>query len=370
MNIAPFKATTPNLELITSPESFFDNVKTEFNNYKNNGFFSSSKEPAFFLYTIEVNGKSHSGIVADTDIEDLVSRSKILKHEKTLVSKEQNMMHLILHRQALVKPVLLSFPDQKNITALISRLKKNNPVNHEISFKSNGEIHKFRKITDKKTVKEIAECFAKNLKVTYIADGHHRASTMSLLYGNQRVPGSNKKFNRLLCAFFPFSQLTIESYNRVIDLTDEISPLHFMAKLSNLFHIAPIKSEARPNKRHQLTMLINNEWYSLAWKQKILKAHKDYKSVLDTALFNQHVLNGILNVENVRFDTRIEYISGTKGTKGLKKKVNERPLKVGFCLPSVKPEDIVQTANNGNTLPPKSTWFIPRLRSGFIVKEF
>lgn len=370
MNIFPFKATNPTIDLITSPESFFDNVKTEFINYKQNGFYTQSEEAAFYIYSITKKGKSYSGIIADTDIEDYVSRGKILKHEKTLVSKEQTMIHLILHRQAMVKPVLVAFPEVKEINTLLTRLIKSEPVFREIKFKTNGEAHSFRKITAKKDIEEIKKIFATKLDKTYIADGHHRCSTMGLLYNNDSVPGAKEKFGRLLTAFFPFNQLHIESYNRVIDMTESINAPRFMASLSKYFNIRILEIEDRPTSKHQITMFLEQTWYHLSWKKEYIKSGKKSKEILDTALFNQHVLSEILEINDVRFDTRITYISGAKGTKGLIKKTNEKPLQVGFCLPSVKPKEIISIVDEGRTLPPKSTWFVPRLRSGFIVKEF
>lgn len=370
MNISPFKASCPNIDLIASPESFFDNVKTEFNNYKTNGFYSKDKQAAYYIYTIEVNGRSHSGLIADTHIEDLLSLNKIRKHEKTIVSKEQTMMHLILHRQAMVKPVLLTYPEKKEINKLINRLNKSTKIYQKISFKSNGETHLFKKISDKKLIAEIEKTFAEHLNETYIADGHHRASTMSMLYSNNKVPGAKKKFSKILCAYFPFSQIQIESYNRIVDLTETMSETQFMAKLSQYFTIKVLAKEKRPSKKHCITMYVNQEWYELKWIPKAIKNYPNKTVQLDTALFNYYVLNKILDVEDVRFDTRIGYISGTKGTKGLMKKVNDKTNQIGFCITSVKPEEMVSIVNAGNTLPPKSTWFIPRLRSGFLVKEF
>lgn len=370
MKIYPFKALSPNIELIASPESFFDNVKTEFRNYKENGFYIGANDEAFYLYSIEKNGAVYSGIIADTDIEEMISNKKILKHEQTLVSKEQTMMHLILHRQAMVKPVLLSFPKVDEIENLMEELHKLDFPEKRIKFKSNGETHIFKKIAQKQHVNHIKKVFDQHLGKTYIADGHHRASTMTILYGNNKVPDARKKFNRLLCAYFPFSELTIESYNRVIDLMDTITPTKLIAELSNYCKIELLDEAQRPESNHQMTMFLNQEWYSLKWKSKVLKSYKQENVLLDSALFNSIILGSILGIEDVRFDTRITYISGAKGTKGVIKTVNEKPIQAGFFLPSVTSKEIVSIVDRGKTLPPKSTWFLPRLRSGIIVKEF
>jgi uncharacterized protein (DUF1015 family) len=176
-------------------------------------------------------------------------------------------------------------------------------------------------------------------------------------------------YRYLLCAFFPFDQLVIHEYNRVVDLPGDISATAFLAKLSDLCRVRHLREAAKPQKSHEMTLFLNREWYRLRWRKKILKKYQDALVVMDADILNKEVLENILGIADVRNDDRLSYVDGISGVKGLTDKAEKSALRMGFCMYPISFEDIVTVADAGKTLPPKSTWFEPRVKNGLISQR-
>lgn len=370
MKLIPFKAIYPNQSLIASPDSFFDSVKTQFTEYKQNGFFKTVDQDSIFIYQLSTRGEVKHGIISCADIKDF-NEGKVLKHENTIAAKEQKMMQLMLQHRAMVKPVLIAYDKVEEIDSFINNIIKNQPKFLSIEFENTVESHTLWQVTDSKELKQIKKLFSDYVPKSYIADGHHRVKTCQLLNEtNTKNAELDTSLKSVLSLFFSWDQLSIYEYNRCIDAFQNYSPIHFMAELSKVCSIQRIKSPKKPKAKHELTMCLYGEWYRLKWKKSILKKHANKDVLFDTYLLNKYILNDILDITNVREDQRLRYIDGVVGTDSLQELVNENENRVGFCLYPIAKEDVKTIAEHNGTLPPKSTWFEPRIKNGIIVKGF
>lgn len=365
MQITPFQATYPNLDYIASPDSFFDTVKEEYPQYLRNGFYNKTPHEAIYIYQIKKGRSTKTGLLACVDMEDYIA-GKILKHEKTLSAKEQQVMHLMLQRDAMIKPILLAYSSVEAINEMLAGYVLNNEPLYQTQFQKNKEEHIFWKISDGLLIQEIQALFKQNIPKVYIADGHHRASTTALLYKRAKKNGQNN-FRGILSAFFPTEQLEVWDYNRIVEGLNDLSLTVFMAKIAQLFHIDIPDQPKKPSCKHEISLYINKEWYLLRWKSKILDRHQDVPILLDVHLLNEYVLKQVFNIQDVRTDTRVKYVSGTEGLEGIKTRTLKNENRVGFCLYPVGLDELMQIADMDKVLPPKSTWFEPRLKNGLMV---
>ncbi len=369
MRIFPFQALYPKMELVTSPSSFFGTIKHQYPQFVKSGFFKKSSKEGIYVYQIKSKKAKHVGIIATTDITEIVE-DNILKHENTLAAKEQSMMQLLLERQAMIKPVLLGYNNVKEIDEFTDRVMSSAKPDLKIKFEVERQIHSLWQVSDGDRVEKIRQLFLKKVPQSYIADGHHRCSTTLKLYETNKVKSSGHGAGGILSVYFPFKELKIYDYNRIVELMTFMGPIEFMAALSKYLQIQKIDEPSRPQKKYEMTMFMHGSWYLLKWKKKILKKYKSEKIVLDASLFNEWILNKILGVKDVRTDIRIKYVEGTLGAQGVVEKALKNPENVGFCLYPVTDDEIKQIADDRKTLPPKSTWFEPRIKNGLIVQEF
>ncbi len=370
MKILPFKAIYPNFELISSPDIFFDMVKHNYPEYVKNGFFHSTVQKSVYIFEIKSRKRTHIGLLACVDI-DSYRKGEIVKHELTLASKEQTMTNLLLQRQAMVKPVLLGYEPNAQLEKTISALIKKHRPFFKVSFKEEKQAHFFYKIDREEAEKSLIDQFDQLIDKVYIADGHHRCSTSYKLHlAEKRKGNTNNRYRKLLCAFFPFDQLGIHDYNRVVDILNDFSPARVMALISLVFDIEVLKKGEKPKHKHVITMYINHEWYRLTWKASVFEKYKKSTVLLDAELLNKELLSKHLKIRDVRMDERIKYVDGISGVQGLVDKAVKSETRIGFCIYPVQIEELVKIADSKETLPPKSTWFEPRIKNGMIVKAF
>jgi len=182
----------------------------------------------------------------------------------------------------------------------------------------------------------------------------------------QKKPQAAKQYRYLLCMFFASDQLVIHEYNRIVDMEGEMTPTMFLAKLSTLCDVEALKKADKPRKKHEMTLYLNREWYRLRWKKKVLKVYSKELVVVDADILNKEVLNNILAIKDVRNDARLSYVDGLSGVAGITEKTEKSAYRIGFCLYPLSYKDITKVADAGKTLPPKSTWFEPRVKNGVI----
>ncbi len=363
MNIKPFKALYPNLKLVPSPDSFFAVMRKEFPHYLKNGFFKRTKSPNILLYKITSNAKACYGLICSTDVND-IHDGKVLKHENTIASKEQQMLDLALQRSAMIKPVLLGHPHHQDLQDLYHEIEKGK-VFLSIELKDEKSLHEIWKIKDEAIQQAIIDMFSTSIQQCYIADGHHRVSTGILLNKSKK---NTIEYGDLLSIYMSFNDLQIYDYSRVVTILNEISPVSLISQLSKYFKIKPLKKLIKPREKHEITMLIGKEVFRLKWKKKYIQSKKAV--ILDAELLNEYVFKNIMDIKDVRFDSRIKYIGGTKNSKEMKAEILKNDYAIGFMLYPVHPEELMTLADAGETLPPKSTWFEPRIKNAIIAQEF
>ncbi len=369
MRILPFQAVYPNFDYIASPETFFGTVKYEYPEYKKSGFFKKTAQEAIYIYRIEVQHRSYTGLVACSDIRDYLD-DNIKKHENTLATKEQQQMHLMISRNATVKPVLLTYHDVPEISQLIKNYIKDHPSFYSVDFLKSNQKHTFWEVSDGNTIQALQNLFKTKVSKTYIADGHHRSSTTALMHKRLKKKKGSKNYSLLLSAFFSADQLDIHDYNRVVEGLSEHSLTKFMASISNLCDIEILDGPAKPKEKHELVMFVNREWFRLRWRSTVLEGYQDNDLVLDASMLDELVLRDILGITDIRTDNRIKYVEGPKGLEEVRSRAIKNENRVAFCLYPVSLLDLMKVADLGKTLPPKSTWFEPRIKNGLIVQEY
>ncbi|HZV69242.1 MAG TPA: DUF1015 family protein [Saprospiraceae bacterium] len=365
MKIFPFHAIYPNTNLIASSDAFFSTVRDDYTQYLNSGFFHESPEKAFYIFEIKTGKKTHSGLVVCLDVTDY-SSGKIVRHEQTIASSEQEMLKVLLQRGAMVKPVLLCHPDVKEIAKEIEKQKKKQKLFLEIDAPGSGTDYRLYQIPEKDG-QELSKLYKSLIPKVYIADGHHRCSTGEKLL---KMHKDGKDYSLLLAALFPFDQLDILDYNRVVQLPYNLKLTRFMAEISQVCDIKSIPKPAKPKRKHDMTMCIQDHWYQLRWKDDVLKKYKKLPAILDAHVLDEEVMDKILGIKDARTDNRIEYASGDLGPERVEEKARSSDHHIGFCIYPVQFDELVKVSDSGGTLPPKSTWFEPRMINGFIVKKY
>lgn len=366
MRIKPFKALYPDMKMVPSADSFFGVMKKEFPNYLKNSFFKRTNTPSFFLYEVNQKNLLATGLIVSTSVEDIYD-NKILKHEKTIALKEQKMLDLALQRNAMIKPVLLAHVVDPALAELYSKIKKREPFLN-IKFKEEKSTHKIWRISDEAMILDIQRLFKNDISEAYIADGHHRVSTGILLNNSRK--NSKAIFGDLLSIYFSFDELRIYDFNRVVSILKEISSTNLMAKLSKYFSIKPIKSIRKSKSKYEIIFTINQEVYQLIWKNKYRKSFSEDNIILDARLLNRFVFKEIMGIQDVRNDGRILYVGGGNSIKSIQKEMIKNDYAVGFLLYPVMKDELVQIADLGMSLPPKSTWFEPRIKNAVISQQF
>lgn len=368
MRITTFKALYPDLNFITESESFFEGVKQEYLELKESNFFITKKEESFYICQIKTDYDTYTGLIAAVDINDYLD-GRIKKHESTLSAKEQVHVNLVLKNKAFLKPVLLTYPYIKDIQDLLLNYAKTNKPFMSLEKDIHGQEHSFWQIKDPEQIKELKELFITKVPVTYIADGHHRTSTTALLYNRLSGKTGQEDYSRLLAGFFPSNELRIDEFNRVVNTFNDISPTSFIAKLSKVCNIEELDKGRKPLAKNELTMYLHKEWYSLTWRPKVLEKYKNETVILDVSLLNKEILEDILGISNIRSDQKVNYIEGPAGIEAIKSLVSRNETSIGFCLYPLQLEELMRISDNEEVLPPKSTWFQPRLRNGLIIMD-
>lgn len=349
-----------------SPE-VYEEGKKNFERMMGNGIFFQDKENSLYVYSQSINGKTQVGIVGCSGVDDYMN-NVIRKHELTRSDKEEDRKNHIRISNMNAEPVFFAFPDEPEIDKIVNDVITQNP---EYDFMTeDGVRHTFWVINNDERIKSIINLFAK-IPYTYVADGHHRTAAAALVGNEKRSQNpehkGNEEYNFFLSVNFPASQLTIYDYNRVVKDLNGLSYTEFLMKLSNSFLVKEIGSkEYKPNKLHNFGMYMNKSWYSLTAKYGTFN-NDDPIDVLDVTILYKQILLPILNIIDLRTEKRIDFVGGIRGLNELKKRVDNGEMEVAFALYPVTMSQIMNIADSGEIMPPKTTWFEPKLRSGLII---
>lgn len=367
MKLLPFQAVYPDFDYVASTDTFFSTVKIDYVEYKKSGFFQKAAQEALYVYQIQTEKRTFTGLISCTDIKDYLS-GKIKKHENTLAPKEQQQLNLLISRKAMVKPVLITYNEVSAISKIIQNVIKKNKVFFSCHLDDDSELHRIWEVSDGAVIQKLQKLFAKEVPHAYIADGHHRCAATALLY--ERTRKKKKKLaDKLLCVYFPISELEIHDFNRVVVALEDCSATYLMARLSKIFDITPLREPAKPSQKHELTFCIHKEWYRLNWRKSILKEYQKTKVLLDANMLDDKVMRDIIGILDVRTDKRMSYVEGPAGLEGIRRQLNKNENRIAFCLYPVYISDLIKIADFGKTMPPKSTWFVPRVKNGLVVAE-
>lgn len=349
-------------------ESVYNKARENFEKYKKNKWLMQDDKEYLYIYAQTMNGKTQYGIVGCAGVEDYMN-GIIKKHELTRKDKEEDRMKHVRITNANMEPVFFTYPAVKEIDDIVAKIVKEQEAEYDFTS-VDGFGHHFWVISDDNTIKKIVELFAK-IPYTYVADGHHRTAAAALVGNEKRKNNPNhtgkEEYNYFLAVHFPDNQLTIIDYNRVVKDLNGLSSAQLIEKLKTVFDIQEKGSDIyKPNKLHNFGMYLDGKWYSLTAKAGTFN-DSDPIGVLDVTILSKLVLDDILGIKDLRTDKRIDFVGGIRGLGELKKRVDSGEMKVAFALYPVSMHQLINIADTNNIMPPKTTWFEPKLRSGLVV---
>lgn len=346
----------------------YNQAKINLDKFRANKWLDQDKEEYLYIYAQTMNGRTQYGLVGCAGVEDYLS-GIIKKHELTRADKEEDRMKHVRVTNANMEPVFFTYPSVKEIDEIVSEIVTNQQPEYNFTA-VDGFGHHFWVIRDKATIKQLTDLFSK-VPYTYVADGHHRTAAAALVGKEKKMNNPNHKgdeeYNFFLAVHFPSDQLTIIDYNRVVKDLNNLSKEEFFNKLEKVFIIEEKGTEIfKPNRLHTFSMYIDNKWYSLTAREGTYNDN-DPIGVLDVTILSQLVLDQILDIKDLRTSKRIDFVGGIRGLGELKKRVDIGEMAVAFALYPVSLEQLIDIADTGNIMPPKTTWFEPKLRSGLVV---
>ncbi len=349
-------------------------VVENFNTFKDYGWLVQDKEDKLYVYAqsmnpTDANAHWQYGIVACAYSEDYVNKV-IKKHELTRKDKEEDRMKHVRITNANVEPVFFAYPAVNEIDEIVNKIIAKKPI-YDFIAKEDGFGHRFWVIDDKATIDRLVELFAKKVPSMYIADGHHRSAAAALVGQEKKEHNPNhtgkEEYNFFMTVIFPDNQLKVIDYNRVVKDLNGLTEAQFLKALEEAFVVEDMGTDIyKPCKLHEFSTYLNGHWYKMTAKPGKYD-NNDPIGVLDVKILSDHVLDTILGIKDLRTDKRIDFVGGIRGLGELKRRVDNGEMKVAFALYPVSMKQIIDIADSGNIMPPKTTWFEPKLRSGLVI---
>ena len=379
---AKSEATEKSLLHIIKPEIDFDPIADEhsqavydkavenFNLWQQRGWLVQDSAEMYYIYAQTMDGRTQYGLVAAANVDDYMT-GKIKKHELTRKDKEEDRMIHVRIQNANIEPVFFAYPDVDEMNKIVENIVATQEPEYDF-IAPDGFGHKFWAIRDAATNARITEIFA-GIPALYVADGHHRTAAAALVGAEKRAANPNhtgdEEYNYFLAVIFPESQLRIIDYNRVVRDLNGLTPDEFLEKLSENFDVVDMGSDIyKPNALHNFGMYLNGKWYSLTARPGTYN-DSDPIGVLDVTVLSNLVFDKILNLGDLRTSRRIDFVGGIRGLGELQKRVDSGEMAVAFALYPVTMRQIIDIADTGNIMPPKTTWFEPKLRSGLVIHK-
>ena len=348
----------------------YEKAVENFRKFREKGWLVQDYKELYYIYAQTMNEKTQYGFVLCASVEDYMT-GKIKKHELTRRDKEEDRTKHVKVNNANIEPVFFAYPDNVMIDGVVAFYTERKPEYH-FTTQPDGFTHTFWIIDDKMDIKWITELFA-DIPAFYIADGHHRTAAAALV-GNEKAQQNpdhqgDEEYNYFMAVCFPASQLTIIDYNRVVKDLNGLSDKEFLQKLSDDFDVIKKGSEIyKPAHLHEFSIYLSGNWYALTAKEGRYN-NNDPIDVLDVTVSSRLILDKILNIKDLRSDKRIDFVGGIRGLGELKKRVDSGEMKVALALYPVSMKQLIDIADSGNIMPPKTTWFEPKLRSGLIIHD-
>ncbi|MBS1783787.1 MAG: DUF1015 domain-containing protein [Bacteroidetes bacterium] len=326
------------------------------------------KEPCYYIYELIMDGRSQTGLICGSSCDDYFE-GIIKKHEFTRPEKELDRINHIRTTRAQTGIVFLAYRDNEDAQSIINDWKAEHMPTYDFTAED-GIRHIFWVMDDYAKVASITRVFNEEVDATYIADGHHRAASAAKVCTEMRNAGmsvtGDESFNYFITAIFPESQLKIMDYNRVAKDLNGINDQDFLSALQENFDVSEVgKTTYKPQQAHEFGMYLSGTWYKLTAKPTAIS--NDPIGILDVTILQDKVLSKILGINDPRTDKRIDFVGGIRGLGELEKRVNEGNMVVAFSCFPVSIQQLFDIADSGNVMPPKSTWFEPKLRDGLVV---
>jgi uncharacterized protein (DUF1015 family) len=347
----------------------YDKAVSNFHAFQDNGWLVQDDKEHYYIYAQTMNGRTQYGIVIAANVEDYMT-GKIKKHELTRRDKEEDRMKHVRINNANVEPVFFAFPDNEVLEDIIRKVTAGEP---EYDFVApDGFGHHFWVINDDNLTAKITEEFAK-IPYLYIADGHHRTAAAALV-GNEKAKQNpnhtgNEEYNYFLAVAFPASHLKIIDYNRVVKDLNGLTPAEFLEHLQKNFVVQDMGEVIyHPAHLHNFSLYLDGTWYSLTAREGTYD-DTDPIGVLDVTISSDLILRDILGITDLRSDKRIDFVGGIRGLGELKRRVDSGEMAVALALYPVSMDQLMNIADTGNIMPPKTTWFEPKLRSGLVIHK-
>ncbi|MFR9166942.1 MAG: DUF1015 domain-containing protein [Dysgonomonas sp.] len=347
----------------------YEKAAENFKMFQNKGWLRQDDEEHYYIYAQTMNGRTQYGLVVCAHVDDYM-KDRIKKHELTRKDKEEDRMKHVRINNANIEPVFFAYPERKDLDEIVTQITAQAP---EYDFTAkDGVEHCFWIVNDKKIISQITDIFS-DIPHLYIADGHHRSAAAALVGAEKAKQNTDhrgdEEYNYFMAVCFPDKQLTIIDYNRVVKDLNGLSEEEFLKKLEKHFTIEEKGGEiVSPRKLHEFSIYLNGKCYILVAKEDTYDDN-DPIGVLDVTISSKYILDEILGIKDLRTDKRIDFVGGIRGLGELKKRVDNGEMKLAIALYPVTMKQLMDIADSGNIMPPKTTWFEPKLRSGLVIHK-
>ena len=350
-------------------DDVYEKALENFEMFQREGWLVQDEDEMYYIYAQTMNDKTQYGLVVCAHVDDYMS-GKIKKHELTRKDKEEDRMRHVRVNNANIEPVFYSYPENEEINKIVDKVIERKAEYDFVSV--DGVGHHFWLIDDKSDIDKITEVFA-TFPAMYIADGHHRSAAAALVGAEKAKQNPNhtgkEEYNYFMAVCFPDNQLTIIDYNRVVNDLNGLTPDELLQKLEKNFEIEPTGSEImKPKALHNFSIYVDGKGYNLTAKQGIYN-DDDPIEQLDVTITSNLILDEILGIKDLRTDTRIDFVGGIRGLDELKRRVDSGEMAFAMALYPVSMKQLMTIADTGNIMPPKTTWFEPKLRSGLVIHK-
>lgn len=352
-------------------DEVYNKAVCNFESFQQKGWLVQDNEAKFYIYAQTMNGRTQYGIVGAAACDDYLN-GVIKKHELTRPDKEEDRMVLTRYLNANIEPVFFSYKAIPELDEIVTAIVTNETAEYDF-VAEDGFGHHFWPVNNAETNRKIEELFATKVPATYVADGHHRTAAAARIGQEKKAQNpnhtGNESYNFFMAVHFPDNQLQIIDYNRVVKDLNGMTEAELLGKLSISFEVEKMGSDIyKPAKLHEFSMYLSGDWYRLTAKEGTYNDN-DPIGVLDVTVLSDLVLANIFGIHNLRTSTKIDFIGGIRGLRELKKRVDSGEMKVAFALFPVSMKQLTDIADSGNIMPPKTTWFEPKLRSGLVIHK-
>lgn len=349
----------------------YDKAVENFKKWQKNNWLVQDEKSHYYIYAQTMDGRTQYGLVAGAHADDYFN-DIIKKHELTRPEKEEDRMKHVEINNANMEPVFFSYPAVAEIDAIVNRVVTSSDAEYDF-VSADGFGHHFWVVKDQKDIDRITELFETKVPFTYVADGHHRTAAGARVAQDKAAANPNhngtEEYNYFLAVHFPDNQLHIIDYNRVVKDLNGLTADQFIEKLNANFEVTEMGTEIfKPTKLHEFGMYLEGKWYKFEAKPGTYN-DEDPIGVLDVTILSNLVLDELLGIKDLRRDKRIDFVGGIRGLGELERRVDNGDMKVAFALYAVTMKQLIDIADSGNIMPPKTTWFEPKLRSGLVIHK-